>query len=359
MNVPVAGQVTFTVTSDDGFIFGVGNGATRVSGPQTNTPTNATFQNYPVMGGVNQREAPAATTITVNFPTAGVYPYELDYAKGGDNQLTLTLQANGPMIPAAALLTLTPNTVPSTTVGGVQQFTLSATDADGVVLANLPVTFTVTGVNQQSRFLTTDGVGQIGFAYVGEPQVGADTVQAAAHVNGADVYSNAVAVQWNNGVNQAPVVNAGTPQSIPSTTVGGVQQFTLSATDADGVVLANLPVTFTVTGVNQQSRFLTTDGVGQIGFAYAGEPLLGADIVKAAAHVNGADVYSNAIVVQWNNGVNQAPVVSAGTPQSIVLPNPAILNGTVSDDGLPSNALTITWGMLTVQEHIELRVRPV
>ena len=63
------------------------------------------------MGGVNQRQAPTSSTIVVNFPAPGAYPYELDSAKGGDNKLTLSLQANGAPIPAAALLTLAPGTV--------------------------------------------------------------------------------------------------------------------------------------------------------------------------------------------------------------------------------------------------------
>ena len=149
LNVPAAGQVTFNITSDDGFIFGVGNGATRVSGPQVNTPATTPFQNYAVMGGVNQRSAPAANNITVNFPAPGAYPYEVDYAKGGDNKLTLTMQAGGVPIPAAALPTLAPAQAPSIAAGQIEQFMLTATDADGVALSNLPVTFAVTGQNAQ------------------------------------------------------------------------------------------------------------------------------------------------------------------------------------------------------------------
>jgi hypothetical protein len=44
---------------------------------------------------------------------------------------------------------------------------------------------------------------------------------------------------------------------------------------------------------------------------------------------------------------NQPPVVSAGTNQSITLPNQAVLNGSVKDDGLPAGApLTIQWSMV-------------
>ena len=55
------------------------------------------------MGGFNQRTAPVAQVITVNFPSAGVYPYELDFAKGGDNKLTLTMLAGGVLVPIVCL----------------------------------------------------------------------------------------------------------------------------------------------------------------------------------------------------------------------------------------------------------------
>ena len=207
--------MTFTITSDDGFILGVGNGATRVSGTLTNTPAATAFKNYAVMGGVNQRSAPTPTTITVNFPTAGAYPYELDYAKGGDNKMTLTMQASAAPILAPVLLTLTPAAAPSITAGQVEQLTVTATDSSGVVLAYLPVTVNVTGVNAQTRLLTTNGAGQVNFAYVGEQFLtGTDTVQAAVRVSGADTFSNAVVITWNNGTNAAPVVSAGTPQTV-------------------------------------------------------------------------------------------------------------------------------------------------
>ena len=42
---------------------------------------------------------------------------------------------------------------------------------------------------------------------------------------------------------------------------------------------------------------------------------------------------------------SSAPVVDAGPNRSLVLPNDAVLDGTVSDDGLPNppGAVTTTW----------------
>src|SRR5690606_15975983 len=68
--------------------------------------------------------------------------------------------------------------------------------------------------------------------------------------------------------------------------------------------------------------------------------------------------YVNAIFNQWSNvtlqgatlatsgpPVNQPPVVSAGSDQSIALPASANLSGTATDDGLPNppSAMTTTW----------------
>ncbi len=45
---------------------------------------------------------------------------------------------------------------------------------------------------------------------------------------------------------------------------------------------------------------------------------------------------------------NKAPVANAGTDQTITLPNPVTLTGTVTDDGLPVGAqLTITWSKVS------------
>ncbi|MGH3660035.1 MAG: PKD domain-containing protein, partial [Micromonosporaceae bacterium] len=46
---------------------------------------------------------------------------------------------------------------------------------------------------------------------------------------------------------------------------------------------------------------------------------------------------------------NRAPTVDAGVDRSVVLPNPASLDGTVTDDGLPAppGAVTTTWSAVT------------
>ena len=70
-----------------------------------------------------------------------------------------------------------------------------------------------------------------------------------------------------------------------------------------------------------------------MGFAYASNPMVGIDQIQASAIVNGVQINSNVVTVPWNNGANQAPVVSAGPSQTIIMPAQAILSGTATDDG--------------------------
>jgi RHS repeat-associated protein len=78
--VAAAGNVTFNFLNADGFVFGIGNGAQRVSGTYVNPPASTPFNGYTVMGAFNNVTSPVQNAVTVNFPAAGSYPYEVDYA---------------------------------------------------------------------------------------------------------------------------------------------------------------------------------------------------------------------------------------------------------------------------------------
>lgn len=55
------------------------------------------------------------------------------------------------------------------------------------------------------------------------------------------------------------------------------------------------------------------------------------------------DSITNDVIVEAPPPPNGAPVVSAGSNQTITLPASAALDGTVTDDGLPSGSLSLTW----------------
>lgn len=108
-DVLVPGQYAFTITSHDGVLWGIGNGAQLVSGtninpltgpgyPQTITPV----QGYPVFGGNNNRfegGGQSVNSFVINFPTAGTYNYEIDYAYWFHSGQTLQVVSNGNTIP--------------------------------------------------------------------------------------------------------------------------------------------------------------------------------------------------------------------------------------------------------------------
>ena len=87
------GDLTFRILHDDGYIFGVGGGATRVSGDRNNDPVTTPFDNYGVIAAWNTSSTGSSSSgpATVHFPAPGIYPYELDYTECGAGSLFLDL----------------------------------------------------------------------------------------------------------------------------------------------------------------------------------------------------------------------------------------------------------------------------
>ena len=97
-----AGDVPFTVLIDDAFNLGIGGGAQRVAGSLSNPPASGVtaLARLPIVGAFNQGHLLATTTITVRFPHAGTYAYELDYAECDLGGESLRLSTNGQFLPA-------------------------------------------------------------------------------------------------------------------------------------------------------------------------------------------------------------------------------------------------------------------
>src|SRR5262249_3488000 len=203
------------------------------------------------MGAYNQPGAPSPTAIVVNFPAAGVYLYEVDYAEGG-GPLVLTMTVSGATVAPAGALTLTPISVTPQSSGQSQTFTLTATDAGQTAVANLAVTLTITGVNPQQLNATTDANGHATFTYTGTHGGGTDTLQAQGTISGMLAYSNVLSVPWSGAANQAPAPNAGPPVT---TTFSNPVTLNGSATD-DG-----LP-----TGSTLAYTWTTVSGPGAVSF---------------------------------------------------------------------------------------------
>lgn len=94
--VPAAGQLSFDVIADDGWILSIGPNSsgkqpTYVSGPLNNAPSSGPFTGYPVLGANNQASSPVENTVVVNIPSAGTYPIELDYTECCGGELTFVM----------------------------------------------------------------------------------------------------------------------------------------------------------------------------------------------------------------------------------------------------------------------------
>lgn len=198
--VASAGNVVLSFFSDDGFILGVGGGATRVSGPLLNVPPSGftAFENLPVIGAFNNATAPVGNTIVVHFPAAGTYPYELDYTEccGGQEVLTMAVgQANSKGVPPTGSLTLSPSNPPTLPAGQTQTFSVQASDASGTPVPNAGVALTINGANMQQLSATTDATGRATFSY-SAVNAGTDSLQAVANISGLGAFSNIVNVNW-------------------------------------------------------------------------------------------------------------------------------------------------------------------
>ena len=101
------GDVTYEVVAADDFLLGIGGGATRVNGAYENPPESglSPFNEYPLVGAFNQSggATPQTHAVTVHFPAAGFYPYELDYFECCGEQLSLTMTAEKFTVDTAAL----------------------------------------------------------------------------------------------------------------------------------------------------------------------------------------------------------------------------------------------------------------
>ncbi len=249
--VPAAADVPIDIFANAGFVFGVGDGATSVSGPMINAPSTGmtTFANLPVMGSHNSPQE-GANVIVVHFPGPGTYSYELDYACQGavgatvnpaTNDLSLvmrygqTTSAGNTIInvvpPTTGLLVINPLAPVALNTGQVQTLTITAQSSFGNPIPDLPVAMVISGVNQPQTtgapaVVTTDANGIANYSYVGA-NAGNDLFQAIATIGGSRVTSNSVTVPWiasptggtgggttTTQPNQPPVVSAGPDQQI-------------------------------------------------------------------------------------------------------------------------------------------------
>jgi RHS repeat-associated protein/uncharacterized repeat protein (TIGR01451 family) len=339
--VAAAGNVTFNFFSDDGFIFGVNNGATRVSGSLFNPPPSGLtpFQGYPVMGAFNTATAPVANSITVHFPGPGTYQYEIDYSEccAGELAVTMTSSLSGNHgVPSSGTVTLTPGTNVSKSIGGTATFSALLTDASGAIIPNVPVLFNVAGANTIQFQGVSDSTGRATFSYQSF-RTGTDIVQANAQITGMTAVSNQTLVTWNSAANTAPVVNAGTNQTITLPT----NSATLSGTATDdGLPNGTLTTTWTqVSGPVQAAIANPNQLATVVSFTQPGSY-----VFKLSASDSVLTTSANVTITV--NQQNLAPSISISVDSTVITQpaNTVHVTGTVTDDGFPTGStLSIQW----------------
>jgi RHS repeat-associated protein/uncharacterized repeat protein (TIGR01451 family) len=201
--VASAGDMPIDVFSDDGFVLGIGGGATRVSGPLFNVPAGGIteFEKLPVLGAFNAGSGPTGRRVVVHFPAAGTYPYEMDYSECCGGELALTVAAGnvtGRGVAPTGSLKLSPINLTAQPTGQTQTLTVDAFDGSGLPVANTGVALVINGPNSREVSATTDASGHAVFTYTGF-HAGTDTAQAIARVAGLGTFSNVVNVPWTAG----------------------------------------------------------------------------------------------------------------------------------------------------------------
>lgn len=329
LTVPAAGNVSFNFYTDDGFILGIGGGATRVSGAMTNPPASGVtpFTNLPIVGAYNVVTAPTGNSVVVNFPAAGTYDYELDYFECCGPPLVLTMatgQNNTGVAPIGAV-TLSPTSPSSQTAGQSQTFTAAVTNAAGAALQNITVDLVVFGANQLQLSATTDATGHATFQYTAT-NAGTDTVQASSVVSGMGAYSNVVNMTWTVPTGGGATVFV--PQGwIGSPFSGTIVQGQIPISVASGVTLTSGTLSYWPTSNPAAVTILNsnTTGSSSIGTFDATMLASGGYTIQLNATANGSTQASQVTVsVVGNNKpgriistVTEFKVPLAGVPISI------------------------------------------
>jgi hypothetical protein len=181
----------------------------------------------------------------------------------------------------------------------------------------------------------------------------------ALTLNGAGSGGTATSIGWNfedvntnslrtgsvacSGQNQPPAVNAGPDQTV---TLPNSASLSGTATD-DG--LPNPPGTLTTTWSQVSGPGTVTFGDASSLSTTASFSDPGTYVLRLTANDSALQSSDDLTVTVNPTPQNQPPVVNAGPDQNVILPNPANLSGTATDDGLPNppGTLTTTWSQVS------------
>jgi RHS repeat-associated protein len=140
------------------------------------------------------------------------------------------------LLPPPQPITLEPTSPSPYSVGSSQTFTVTLLDPQGDPQVDIPVSFTVAGVNEGAGSATTDINGVAFYTYTGANS-GTDTVQATAGISGVLLTSNTVSATWLT----PPPVQAPTVTLLPQPSLG--RGALMGAfTDNNGSIIEPIPI---------------------------------------------------------------------------------------------------------------------
>jgi RHS repeat-associated protein len=307
--------------------------------------TTATVKSVADSAGNTYSLAVGPTTQISNGTQSIYYAKNIKAATAGGNTVTVTFSAAAttPDIRIAEYSGIDPNNPLDVSIGKETNGTTSTcgpvttTNADDLLVAANLVQYTTTaaGSGYSSRVITTPGGDILEDQFV--TATGGYSATAPLSASGRFIMQ---LVAFREAQNQAPVVNAGSNQTIAlptnSVTLNG------TATD-DGLPNHTLTIAWSmVSGPGTVTFSSPSTAVTQATFSAPGTYVL-----KLTANDSQLSS-SSTTTVTVNSSANQPPVVSAGPNQSITLPvNSVALNGTATDDGLPNGTLILAWSKVS------------
>jgi parallel beta helix pectate lyase-like protein/K319-like protein len=284
---------------------------------------------------------------TVTFVNANAVDTQASFTVAGTYILRLTANDGALSTTDSMQVTVSPmpNTAPVVDAGPNRSITLPAgASLDGTVsddgLPNPPTAVTTT-------WSKGSGPGTVTFVNANAVDTQASFTVAGTYIlrltanDGALSTTDSMQVTVSPVPNTAPVVDAGSNGTI---TLPAGASLDGTVTD-DG--LPNPPAAVTTT-------WSKGSGPGGVSFVNANAvdtqasfTVDGTYILRLTAN-DGALSATDSVQVTVQPDPNTAPVVNAGADQTVVLPASAVLDGTVSDDGLPAPpSLSATWSVVS------------
>jgi hypothetical protein len=294
----------------------------------------------PLTGTLTIEWSKATGPGTVTFVNAAVAATTATFSDPGVYQLQL--KANDGALDASDMTTVTValvNNIPPTVNAGADQ-TIVATAAANLAGAvdddgqpNPPAALTIT-------WSKVSGPGTVTFA-------NANAANTTATFSAPGVYLLTLSVSDGDVttddlieivVNEAPKVSAGLPQTI------GLSE----TAQLDGLVSDDgRPTPATLTTLWEK-----VSGPGTVTFGNANAVDTTATFSAGGSYVlrltaNDGHTSTSATVSIIVETPNKAPVVSAGANLTVTTSAPVNLDGTVTDDGMPTNVITTTWNKVS------------